>query len=94
MSFLQAYNKISKQSSSQLAVADVNMLTSFTSKMPIHAYFNMTEEDFENMSPDLKETFIKNYFESKLFYYSFNNNCLFKYLLIYHDIVKILFSFF
>ena len=93
MSFLQAYNKISKQSSSQLAVADVTMLASFTSKMPIHAYFNMTE-DFENMSPDLKETFIKNYFESKLFYYSFNNNCLFKYLLIYHDILKILFSFF
>ena len=94
MSFLQAYNKISKQSSSQLAVADVTMLASFTLKMPIHAYFNMTEEDFENMSPDLKETFIKNYFESKLFYYSFNNNCLFKYLLIYHDILKILFSFF
>ena len=78
MSFLQAYNKISKQSSSQLAVADVNMLASFTSKMPIHAYFNMTE-DFENMPPDLKETFIKNYFGNMLFYYSFNNNCLFKY---------------
>ena len=54
----------------------------------------MTQEDFGNMSPDLKETFIKNYFENMLFYYSFNNNCLFKYLLIYHDILKILFSFF
>lgn len=78
MSFLQAYSKISKQSSSQLAVADVNILASFISKMPIHAYFNMTE-DFENMSPDLKETFIKNYFESMLFYHSFNNNSLFKF---------------
>lgn len=67
MSFLQVYNKIKKQGSPQPSTSDVSLFTAFNNKIPVHSYFNMTGDNFNNLPAELKETFMKNYFESIFF---------------------------
>lgn len=65
MAYLEAYEKALVPASD---AADGQLLKQFLATKPIHQFFGFDKSSFDNLPSSAKETFIKNYYSSKLFH--------------------------